>query len=195
MLSVEEKAFHHLVKISKHHIPLSDVIKQNGILSIPKSEFKIFDYMSRIIIKQQLSNKVAEVIWNRLAEHSDHDLLKFVKIENKEAILKCGLSNRKYEAILRLKKEHETNDLSTLHSHDIDEVKDYINSLYGFGEWSSAMICLFFFQDHDTWSHHDATLNKASKLLEIDQKLIDQASPYKSFLALHLWKAVDSKMI
>jgi len=194
-LKIEEKAYNHLLENSTINNSLNIIIKKNGVIYIPSNNFTLFDFMSRLIIKQQLSNKVAEVIWDRLIGTSKNDFFNFISLENKNSILDCGVSNRKFEAIYRLKKEYSLNKLEKIYLNNIDDAKNYIMSLYGFGEWSVTMICLFYLKHEDMWSNNDATLIKALRLLELNKKSIELFSPYKSFLALHLWKAIDTKII
>ncbi len=192
-MKVEERAFNHLITISTKYKFLNEVIKKNGIVSIPSNSFELFEFMTRLIIKQQLSNKVAEAIWEKVMIMTNNDLLNFMKSANQQLILDCGVSKRKFEAIYRLKKEYDTNLLEKIYSSDIEDVKNYIISLYGFGEWSASMVCLFYLKNENIWSNNDATLTKAIKLLNLDTNFIERCSPYKSFLALHLWKAIDRK--
>ena len=192
----DSKAFKKIAYLSKDNASFSHILKHNGVLKLPTSQEDIFQYMAKIIIKQQLSLQVANSIWSKLLATSNNDLFNFLTHENTDILLNSGISKRKLESMLRLKQEHLKDNLNkNISADNINETKNYICSLYGFGEWSSEMICLFYLGSPDIWSKSDATLNKAIKLLNIDNNFIDNCSPYKSYLALHLWKAIDSKLI
>jgi len=52
----------------------------------------------------------------------------------------------------------------------------------------------------DVWSNDDLSLRRALGVVagndpKIEQAILEHTTPYKSYLALHLWKAVDTKVI
>lgn len=195
-MKIELKAFNHLLKITNKDSAFYDILNQNGVIHIPKNSENIFNFMVKLIVKQQLSNKVADVIWNRLLQKTNNNILEYISLENRSNILACGISNRKFEAIYRLKNTHLDEKLCiNINSNDIQKSKKYILSLYGFGSWSAEMISLFYLKDSNVWSDNDATLKKATTILGLDNNYIKNSSPYTSYLALHLWKAIDNKII
>lgn len=195
-MNIELKAFNHLLEITNKDSTFHKILNQNGVIDIPKNSENIFSFMVKLIVKQQLSNKVADVIWNRLLQKAKNNILEYVSLENKSDILACGVSNRKFEAIYRLKNTHMDEKLCiNINANDIQKSKEYILSLYGFESWSAEMISLFYLKDSNVWSANDATLKKATTILKLDNDYIKNSSPYSSYLALHLWKAIDNKLI
>ncbi|KAB7886416.1 hypothetical protein GA417_05555 [Poseidonibacter ostreae] len=193
---MNEKNIHkELLKLTEEIPKLNNIIKQNNILYIPKIKLELFDYMCFIIVKQQLSNKAADSIWKRILIKTNENIFDFLQNQDSSELLLCGISRRKLEALKRLSETHKEEDINNIKSFSIEKTQKYILSLYGFGTWSADMICLFYLKNPDIWSNNDATLSKVSNLLNIDESTITKCSPYRSFLALHFWKAIDDKQI
>ena len=62
------------------------------------------------------------------------------------------------------------------------------------------MTAILFFGLPDIWSDLDAALNRGiRKLSVLDQSSINQIielmTPYKSYLSLHIWKAIDTGLL
>jgi DNA-3-methyladenine glycosylase II len=62
------------------------------------------------------------------------------------------------------------------------------------------MIAIFYFGMKDVWSNEDLSLRRALNVVaggdaKIEAAILEHTAPYKSYLALHLWKAVDTKVI
>lgn len=176
---------------------------QIGIINLPNRKLT-FESLLKIIINQQLSNKVANVIFKRLKELLQDSLqISFHSIlEVKDTELrKIGISYSKIKFMkdLSIKFENNPNMLSEWKKLSDDDAKNEIEKLNGFGPWSSNIILLFYLGRKDIFPQGDATLNKAYKIIfnkALDKKLtqINWAKPYRSYLALYLWKWVDSGM-
>jgi len=197
------KIHNHLLNIAAQHCkPLESIIKDNGIINIeiPK-DLELFDCLAQTVVEQQLSYKAAKSIWNNIKLSSEKKKLKLIDYFDKKNIKKLrkdGLSKSKIKAILGAKKEvKEANiTLSKLSKMDQNEYKEYITSLWGFGDWSAEMIAIFYLGRTNIWSEKDLILNRgmneicAESNITPDQllKLID---PYQSYLALHIWRNKD----
>ena len=75
-----------------------------------------------------------------------------------------------------------------------------IQKIKGLGPWSASIILLFYFQRLDIFPYEDSTLNKAyfslyKKKLSKNLSEVSWARPYRSVLALYLWKWVDNGMV
>ena len=177
--------------------------KQLGIIDLPRRKLT-FESLLKIIINQQLSNKVANVIFQRLKELlqdpleiSYHAILNVKDTE----LRKVGISYSKIKFMkdLSIKFENNPNILSEWKKLSDNDAKIEIEKLNGFGPWSSNIILLFYLGRKDIFPQGDATLNKAYRIIynkDLDKKLtqINWAKPYRSYLALYLWKWVDSGM-
>ena len=77
------------------------------------------------------------------------------------------------------------------------ELSLFIQSLWGFGPWSAEIIAMFFYGMPDIWAKKDLILNRYIKLIaklenESYENIIQVYSPFKTYLALHIWKANNS---
>jgi len=71
------------------------------------------------------------------------------------------------------------------------------NKHWGLSNWSASILAIFYFGFEDVYPENDGSIRRVTRLLE--QKGItfdpEQASPYRSYLALYLWEILDRKMI
>ena len=77
------------------------------------------------------------------------------------------------------------------------ELSVFIQSLWGFGPWSAEMTAMFFFGMPDVWAKKDLILDRCIRKIakledQNDEKIIQFYSPFKTYLALHIWKANNS---
>lgn len=76
-----------------------------------------------------------------------------------------------------------------------DRVKQ-LTKIWGIGQWTADMMGIFYFGDPDIWPDGDVTARKTlEKLTSKRRKTVRTAArflPYRSYLALHMWKNVDS---
>lgn len=186
--------------------PLHKIVVANGPQHLRKNhKDDLFTYLANTVTGQQLSNQAAATIWGRVvkaAQDSNESLFDFCCEQNVEALRACGLSRNKIKAIIGVK-EACTNgvlDSQKLMKADYEELRKTISSLWGFGTWSADMIAIFYFGMKDVWSNEDLSLRRALGVVanndpKIEQAILEHTTPYKSYLALHLWKAVDTKVI
>ncbi len=193
-----------LLRIAKVSCPqLAEVISQNGVLKLRRAgERTLFAFLVRTVAGQQLSKAAAQTIYNRLLSKCDQneavlfDL--FVK-RRKRTLLSCGLSRSKAEALCRLREAFEAGliDERKLKKATPQEITEQISSLWGFGRWSADMVAMFYIHHQDVWPDGDGAIRRGLKLLQISDSssVVDSFSPYRSFLALHIWKGLDNKKI
>lgn len=197
---------HLLKKTRKRHPRLHQIIKQNGVIKLSKkrnSEF--FNYMAKTVTGQQLSNRAAATIWERIQQTSasrNSSIYDLFNSRNEKLLRKCGLSGNKIRAITGLREAIENRQISALKLSRCDHqlIISEISKLWGFGSWSAEMITLFFFAREDVWSPGDAALQRGIKLLAENnekeiQAMLETSSPYRSYLSLHIWKALDTKIL
>ena len=195
-----------LEKTDKKLQELHRVIKANGKLTLEKNnESDLFLHLAKTATGQQLSKQAASTIWKRVhdtANSRNSKLIDFCIDKNTEDLRQCGLSRNKIKALIGLAKAFHNNQISApmLKKLDYDAMVAEITKLWGFGAWSADMTALFFFCKPDVWSLGDAALKRGiTKLANTDNVkesvILDTVSPYKSYLALHIWKAIDTKVL
>lgn len=155
------------------------------------------------IIAQQLSSKVARVLFQRLDQACDHDITP-EKILNFDAptLRGMGLSAQKQTY---LKSLSQCVLDGSVHFDDVEhmsnpEVIDMLIKIKGIGVWSAEMFLMFSLGREDVFSVGDLGLRNAVKrlyenpdlthkdILDITQKW----SPYRSIVSHFLWHAWDN---
>ncbi len=162
-----------------------------------------FVKLCREIIGQQLSGRVAEVIFERFKKLYKGEIVPQKVIETPHEVLRgVGMSNAKAKYVKSLAAEIIGGglDLDRLDELTDDEVKDHLLRVKGIGPWTAEMFLIFTLGRPDIFSHGDLGLKKGIKKvygLKKDpsrrtvEKIIKKWSPYKSFASLILWESLE----
>ena len=156
-----------------------------------------FETLTRIIIGQQISRKVAEAIWTRLKKENLTTTSSILS-SHPEKLMRVGLSRRKSEYIIGIAKAITEGklDLDDLSKKSGKKIKEQLTSFRGVGDWTADNFRLFALQDFDAWPGSDLALQEAMKILK---KLTERPSnlemnrlsekwfPYRGAGALMLW--------
>lgn len=206
MTSSDQKIHAKLIKIAKsHHPALADIIKVNGALSLePSDEKDLFNFLARTVTGQQLSVAAARTIWDRLGEFSSkkNTSLQALSVsKNEEKLRACGLSKNKIKALISLRDSFKAGDIShaKIIQADYEDIISLITSLWGFGNWSADMAAMFYVRHPDVWPIGDAAIVRGVKKYLDDSvsmnDVADKYSPYRAYLARHIWKALDAEVM
>jgi DNA-3-methyladenine glycosylase II len=182
------------------------LVKTNGVVTLEKKdEDELFDFLVRTVIGQQLSKKAASTIWSRVTtaiESVGCSFQEFCRDDNVDILRNCGLSRFKVKALIHLRNAFEAGEISgnQLSKFSHEEIVREIKKLWGFGQWSAEMVSMFFYAQPNVWSDKDAALTRGILLLSGNNKsqedaILNVVTPYKSYLALHIWRGVDSGRI
>lgn len=129
----------------------------------------LFANLSRKVIHQQLSTKVAAVIEARFLDACDGriDASKVLMLSN-EDLAKVGLSKSKQRAINELASIFidDPDSMHAILSDNDGVVIERITSLYGFGHWSAQMFLLFDLGRRDVWAPLDLGVRKGYQRLK-----------------------------
>jgi len=187
-------------KLASKNRKFEKLFNQIGIIDIAPRNLD-FASMVKIIINQQLSNKVAEIIYKRL-----HSLSVKVRPENildlgDEELRKIGISYSKIKFIKDLAIAFLKNPNLIQSWRQLDDASALIEiqKLNGFGKWSANIILLFYLQRDDIFPDNDSTLNRAyekiyGKKSSKNLEEIEWVKTNRSLLARYLWKWVDKGM-
>ena len=192
-----------LNKTEFYFLTVHNLVKSNGVLVLEKKdEGELFDFLVRTVIGQQLSKKAASTIWSRVTtaiESVGCSLQEFCRDDNVVVLRDCGLSRFKVKALIELRKAFETDEISSrqLSKSSHEGVVKEVTKLWGFGQWSAEMVSMFFYAQPNVWSDKDAALTRGILLLSGNNKsqedaILNVVTPYKSYLALHIWRGIDS---
>lgn len=177
---------------------------ENKILDIkPKPASVYFLELVDSIVSQQLSGKVATVIFNRFKNlflNSEITPEAVLNIPDQK-IRDVGISFGKISYIkdLAIKVVNNEIDLSKLDKKTDQEIINELVSVRGIGPWTAEMFLIFTLGREDVYSYGDLGLQNAIKnIYGIDkkdklrmEKLTNKWKPYRSFAARILWKSLE----
>ena len=186
----------------EQHRSLNEIFRNNGVIFLKKSKKNLFAFMINLIISQQLSTKAAKEKKKNVKELEKTKMLSLMEIcskKNSDILENCGLSKNKTKAAILLRQSFKQNKINedVLSKMNESELSLFIQSLWGFGPWSAEIIAMFFYGMPDIWAKKDLILNRYIKLIaklenESYENIIQAYSPFKTYLALHIWKANNS---
>lgn len=176
---------------------------------LPNGHVKHRDHMmtglsglSRIVIGQQISAKVAQNLWLKYQALCDPSDPQAVLSLSDADLRRCGFSGQKITyirgAAQAILDDHI--DPDEWASKNEDEITAIITSMKGFGPWSAQIYLLFYMGKGNVWPAGDlgiqiglqtyACLDERPDEQETRQ-LGEQFAPYKSAAALLLWDIKD----
>lgn len=166
---------------------------------IIKEEVLFFE-LAQSIVGQQISAKVADIIWKRMISYSSckKSFLVYISQSRLEWAREQGLSQRKHEYIKTIADSIVSNKLSleTVQNLTDDDAKNFLLSLRGVGPWTAEMFLMFAYKRLDVFSIGDIALRRAvSEIYNIEQedhkeiiKISKRWSPYRSVVCWYLWE-------
>jgi DNA-3-methyladenine glycosylase II len=168
----------------------------------------ICTYLCASIMSQQLSTKVADVIYKRFInlyggkEPTPQQILDtpFEKLRG------IGMSNAKVSYVQNVARfEIESGmDAKKLQKMNNDEVIEYLIVIKGVGRWTIEMLLMFALGREDVFSVGDLGIQNAMiKLYKLDNsdkkklkedmlQLSAKWSPYRTYACVHLWRWKDN---
>ena len=172
-----------------------------------KKQKNLCIYLCASIMSQQLSTKVAAVIYKRFLglyggkEPTPQQILDTPF----ETLRGIGLSNAKtnyVKNVAAFELEYGM-DHGKLKNMTNDEVIEYLVAIKGVGRWTAEMMLMFALAREDVFAVDDLGIQQAmTKLYKIDDRdkktlrkemlrLSEKWSPYRTYACLHLWRWKD----
>ncbi|HEV7735951.1 MAG TPA: hypothetical protein VGO47_01075 [Chlamydiales bacterium] len=194
----------HLVKDKK----LKKVVEA-GKPYLLKKRKKIYIYLCASIMSQQLSTKVADVIYKRFIalfggkEPTPQQILDTPH----ETLRGIGLSNAKAAYIKNVAEFELTSgmDSKRLGKMDNEEVILYLTQIKGVGRWTVEMLLMFALRREDVFAIDDLGIQNAMiKLYKLDRedkkkfredllRISGKWSPFRTYACKYLWEWKDDK--
>jgi DNA-3-methyladenine glycosylase II len=160
------------------------------------------------IMSQQLSTKVAEVIFKRfllLFDHTDPKPEEILSIKY-EQLRSIGLSHAKATYVHNVARFAIDNGIThrKINALTDDEVIEYLTEIKGVGRWTVEMLLMFTLGREDVFAVDDLgiqqTMARVYKLehlspKELREKMINISKkwiPYRTYACLHLWNYKDT---
>jgi DNA-3-methyladenine glycosylase II len=162
------------------------------------------------IMGQQLSTKVAKVIYHRFLDvyHGYEPEPQEVLGTAPETLRAIGLSNAKVKYIQNVAAfciEHNITDTKLL-AMENEEIIYLLTQIKGVGRWTVEMLLMFSLGREDLFPVDDLGIQKGMiKLFKLDgldkKQLIEKMlklsakwKPYRTYVSLHLWRWQDEKI-
>lgn len=163
----------------------------------------VFDTLVRSIVSQQLSGRVASVIFGRLLEAAGGELTpaSIMKLRT-ERMRKLGLSGQKTLYIRELAKHTRKGSVifeSLTDLHD-EAVIEHLTQVKGIGVWTAQMFLMFALRREDVLPVADlgirTAMKKAWNLPDLPkppemEQLAESWKPYRSIACWYLWRSLD----
>jgi DNA-3-methyladenine glycosylase II len=161
------------------------------------------------IMSQQLSTKVAKVIYNRFLElyGGEEPTPEQIVATPFDKLRAIGLSNAKTQYVLNVAQfaiDHKLDD-KKLKKMSNEEIIELLSQIKGVGKWTVEMLLMFTLGREDVFAVDDYGIQVAmKKLYKLDDsnkkdfkekmlKLSGKWSPYRTYACLHLWSWKDDK--
>jgi DNA-3-methyladenine glycosylase II len=183
---------------------MADLIGRYGRLSYP-TETDYFASLLSTIVGQQLSGKVADVLWARFLKLTGGGATPLTVLEtDAEAIRAAGIS---YPKVRYMKNIAEAALAGAVTFDRFDKMPDgeivaQLTAVKGIGRWTAEMFLIFTLGREDVFSAGDGGLPRAIAALygagaaapqETRAEFAKRWSPYRSIASLYLWASLNNK--
>ncbi|MDX1936003.1 MAG: DNA-3-methyladenine glycosylase [Flavihumibacter sp.] len=185
---------------------LKKIIDRHNDFSLSTKK-NVYLHLCGSIMSQQLSTKVADVIWKRfLALYDKQPTPEQILNTPFETLRGIGLSNAKANYVqnvarFAIEKGMEQKHLKKMSN---EEVITYLTEIKGVGRWTCEMLLMFTLGREDVFAVDDLGIQQAMtdiyKLDPSDKKQLKEDmlriskkwSPYRTYACMHLWRWKDS---
>lgn len=161
------------------------------------------------IMSQQLSTKVADVIFRRFLELYDGKEPTPQQILDTpfETLRGVGLSNAKVSYVQNVGQyilDHKVDD-KQFYKMTNEEIIEFLTKIKGVGKWTVEMLLMFTLGREDVFAVDDLGIQQAmAKVYKLDMtdkkglrekmlKISAKWSPYRTYACFYLWKYKDTK--
>ena len=179
------------------------LIKEYGLPSFEQKN-DYFQSLMRSIVFQQLSGKVANIIYNRLINllPKNRIIAEEVLLLKKNDMRQIGLSLQKINYIKNLANYFNTNIFNSniVEGMSDEEISRELIQIKGIGQWTVDMFLMFTLNRLDIMPYSDLGIQKGMKTLfnlnQLPTKnkmrvLSENWKPYRTIACWYLWKIVD----
>lgn len=183
---------------------IGSLVKKWGHCEIkPRVHIDYFQALVGAIIGQQLSGKVADVIYDRLKSEIGGRLTprKVLQVPEQE-LRNCGMSWAKVRSVRDLAervivKELHIRKLNTLSD---EEVMQELVAVKGIGKWTAEMFLMFTLARPDIFPVDDLGIRKGfekitGKKLEKEKltKFSERWKPYRTVASWYIWRSLENR--
>jgi len=155
-------------------------------------------FLARTVVGQQISAAAARSLWARLEREAaarDTTIAAFLAATDAAALRACGLSGNKAKAVLAINAAAAAGELAALHGLDHAERSARLGRIWGIGPWSCDMLAIFYCRETDIWPAGDLAVQRVFRRYigrRRPAKAAARFAPYRSVLALYMWRLVGA---
>ena len=162
-----------------------------------RASMSVTQAVLRVVIGLMLSTKSARTIHQRVVEMAKNQGMEDPIFLDERSLRKCGLSKGKCRTIIEFRQSYQRDPtkIENWCNLDSESLVGEVRSYWGMSDWTASILCLFYFGHEDVFPKGDVSLTKSLDRLEkrfAIQLDPDRCKPYRSYLALALWKGLDS---
>lgn len=199
----------YLTKLSKDKKLIKIIDRQQPVQLVQHP--KIYLRLCRAIMGQQLSTKVAAVIYKRFTElfKGEEPTPKQIADTPFDTLRAIGLSNAKTNYVLNvakfaLEKGMEAERLKDLSN---EEIIESLTKIKGVGKWTVEMLLMFTLGREDVFAVDDLGIQHAMiRLYKLDStdkqnfkenmlRISKKWKPYRTYACMHLWQWKDNNPV
>ena len=183
---------------------IGHIFEEVGVLDpLPCAPKNLPEALVKVVVGQMLSGHVANVLYARVRDMAAKRRLDASWQLSVEDLRSCGLSAGKSRTIFEFGQALRENPclLDSWPELSSEDLIDSVKSFWGMSDWTASIIAIFHLGHMDVFPYGDGSLRRALGLLD-DQRNSgptsidpDKAAPYRSYLALYLWSALDRGLI
>ncbi len=165
-------------------------------------------YLCASIMSQQLSTKVADVIYQRFLNLFDtvNPTAEQILATPFDTLRAIGLSNAKTNYVHNVARFAIEKGIDHKHLNKLsnEEVIEYLTEIKGVGRWTTEMLLMFALGREDVFAIDDLGVQNAMiKLYNLDKtdkkelrgnllRISQKWSPYRTYACIHLWRWKDN---
>lgn len=184
---------------------MSRIVSSVSVEPEPTPSVDIGYYLMSSIVSQQLSTKVADIIWKRFTElfKDEYPDPKAVLETSGDALRNIGLSRQKSKYLKNVAQFALENDMrfEILNAMSDEEIIHSLTSISGVGKWTVQMVLMFPMDRPDvfpvddlgiqTKMKHWYGLTTEKKELKQDmQEIAEVWKPYRTLACKYLWSSL-----
>ena len=196
-----------VIKTLNNDLVMAEIIKTTSP-EMSQSSGNVYHDLIRSITSQQLSVRVAEVIYARfLSLYDDMEPAAEILVNaDHEALRKVGFSNQKARYVRNVAEyfTEQDPDYTYWQQYSDDEVIEMLTTIKGVGKWTVQMILMFTLERPDVFPVDDLGIQMGMKHFyqleeekkELKQKILqisESWKPYRTYASRYIWAAKDKK--
>lgn len=191
-----------LAHLCKAYPQMRDLFAAAGPLRLPRAEATpVAEAIARIVVGQMLSGTAATTIYRRITQARDAAGLAGSWELPADALADAGLSKRKIRTIQTFGEMYarRRTEIEGWRALTYEDLCRNVLACWGLAQWSADMLAIFHFRHTDVFPESDGTIIRIRCALDERHPEISfdpvLARPYRSYLALTLWRIADRGLL